>query len=344
MATVRLSREGSLREAVEAGIAGRRPAVLTAKAGRLMSAYRSGEPPGKPIIATGDDAAAYAAYRMPATVAAAVAAITAMRESLPGWAPVSLLDVGAGTGAAAWAAVDELPSIGTVTLLEQSGEAIRLGRVILAESGSAALRNADWRNWRLAAGGQAPPPLPATEFITAAYLLGELGARQQRHLVELAMAAAPAIMLIEPGTPAGHRRILAARGQLLASGFTVAAPCPHPLACPLDVPGDWCHFAARVQRSAVHRQAKDGTLSYEDEKFAFVAATRGSGSDRGLTGRLPGARVVRRPQQRKNLISLSLCVADGTAQERLITKSEGPYYRAARKAAWGDRWETQGPL
>jgi ribosomal protein RSM22 (predicted rRNA methylase) len=335
--TVRLSREGALREAVEAGIAGRRPAVLTAKAGHLMAAYRSGELPGRPIIANSDDAAAYAAYRMPATVAAAAAAIAQMRESLPGWAPVSLLDAGAGTGAAAWAAVDELSGIRSVTLLEQSAEAIGLGRAILAESGSEALRNADWRRWRLADGRPAAPPLPASALVTAAYLLGELGAEQQRHLVDLAMAAAPAIVLIEPGTPAGHRRILAARGQLLAGGFTVAAPCPHQLACPLDVPGDWCHFAARVQRSSVHRQAKGGTLSYEDEKFAFVAATR------GVTGRLPGARIVRRPRQRKNLVSLSVCAADGTVREQLVTKSEGSYYRAARKAAWGDRWETGPP-
>jgi ribosomal protein RSM22 (predicted rRNA methylase) len=270
---------------------------------------------------------------MPATVAAAAAAIAQMRESLPRWAPVSLLDVGAGTGAAAWAAEDELPSIRSVTLLEQSAEAINLGRAILAGSGSEALRNADWRRWRLAAGGQAAP-LPATALVTAAYLLGELAGEQQRHLVELALAAASAIILIEPGTPAGHRRILAARGQLLAGGFTVAAPCPHQLACPLNVPGDWCHFAARVQRSSVHRQAKGGKLSYEDEKFAFVAATR------GLADKLPGARVVRRPQQRKNLVALSLCAEDGNAREQLITKSEGPYYRAARKAAWGDRWET----
>jgi ribosomal protein RSM22 (predicted rRNA methylase) len=332
-----LNGEGSLREAIEAGIAGRRSAVLTAKAGHLMAAYRSGELPGKPIIASGDDAAAYAAYRMPATVAAAAAAVAQMRESLPGWAPVSLLDVGAGTGAAAWATQDELPGIRSVTLLEQSPEAISLGRAILAESGSAALRNADWRRWRLGPRGQASPPLPATALVTAGYLLGELGAEQQRHLVELAMAAAPAIILIEPGTPAGHRRILAARSQLLAGGFTVAAPCPHQLRCPLDVPGDWCHFAARVQRSSVHRQAKGGTLNYEDEKFAFVAATR------DLAGRLPGARVVRRPQQRKNLVSLSLCGDDGTVRERLVTKSEGPYYRAARKAAWGDRWDTGTP-
>jgi ribosomal protein RSM22 (predicted rRNA methylase) len=34
-----------------------------------------------------------------------------------------------------------------------------------------------------------------------------------------------------------------------------------------------------------------------------------------------------------------LCAADGTARQQLVTKSEGAYYRAARKAAWGDRWE-----
>jgi ribosomal protein RSM22 (predicted rRNA methylase) len=333
--TARLTGEDSLRAAVEAGIAGRRTAALTARAGRLIAAYRSGKLPGQPIIATAQDAAAYAAYRMPATVAAAAAAIGQTRESLPGWSPVSLLDVGAGTGAAAWAALDELPTIRSVILLEQSAEAASLGRAILARSGSETLRHADWRRWQLAAGGeQVSPPLPAAALITASYLLGELSRKQQRDLVELAMAAAPVIIFIEPGTPAGYRRILAAREQLLADGFTVAAPCPHQLACPLDVPGDWCHFAARVQRSAVHRQVKGGELGYEDEKFSFVAATR------GLDDSLPAARIVRQPRQRRNLVSLNLCAQDGTARQQLVAKQAGPYYRAARKAAWGDRWET----
>jgi ribosomal protein RSM22 (predicted rRNA methylase) len=332
--TARLTGEGSLRAAVEAGIVGRRSA-LAARAGHLIAAYRSGKLPGKPIIATAEDAAAYAAYRMPATVAAAAAAIGQTRESLPGWAPMSLLDVGAGTGAAAWAALAELPTIRSVTLLEQSAQAADLGRAILARSGSETLRHADWRRWRLAAGGgQASPPLPAAALITASYLLGELSREQQRDLVKLAMATAPVIIFIEPGTPAGHQRILAAREQLLADGFTVAAPCPHQLACPLDVPGDWCHFAARVQRSAIHRQAKGGELGYEDEKFSFVAATR------NLDDSPPASRIVRQPRQRKNLVFLSLCVRDGTTRQQLVAKRDGPYYRAARKAAWGDRWDT----
>jgi ribosomal protein RSM22 (predicted rRNA methylase) len=335
VSTGRPDQDGSLRAAVEASIAGRRTAALTARAGHLMATYRSGRLPGKPIITTDEDAAAYAAYRMPATVAAAAAAIHQTRKSLPGWAPARLLDLGAGTGGTAWATVEQLPSIRSVTLLEQSAEAAGLGRAILAASGSEALRHADWRRWRLAASsGQVPPPLPAADLVTAAYLLGELSSQQQRELVELTMAAASVIVFIEPGTPAGYRRVLAARSQLLAGGFTLVAPCPHQLTCPLDVPGDWCHFAARVQRSAIHRQAKGGELSYEDEKFSYVAATRGLGDSR------PAARIVRRPQQRKNLVSLSLCVQNGTVRQELVTKSEGPYYRAARKASWGDSWAT----
>jgi hypothetical protein len=58
----------------------------------------------------------------------------------------------------------------------------------------------------------------------------------------------------------------------------------------------------------VHRQAKGADLSYPDEKFSFVAAARGP-----LTAP-PGARIVRRPQHRKNLWE-------------------------ARRPAWGDAWD-----
>ena len=147
-------------------------------------------------------------------------------------------------------------------------------------------------------------------------------------------ASAPVVLLVEPGTPAGHRRILAARDLLMAAGYAIAAPCPHQLGCPLAAAGDWCHFAVRVQRSALHRQAKGAELSYEDEKFSYVAAAAPSA---GRPDR-PGGRVVRRPQQRKNLVILDLCLADGRSSQLLVGKSKGEAYRRARKISWGGRW------
>jgi len=338
---------GHLAAAIQSGLAGAGIPSLTAGVQRLMAAYRSGEVPDHPVMASRADAAAYAAYRMPATAAATALALQQTQLSLPGWAPTTLLDFGAGTGGAAWAAARALPSVGAMTLLEQSPDAISLGAAILAESSVDPLPSATWRQWQLPgadagpAGADGPAAdhwvaaLPAADLATAAYVLGELTPGQQMALVTLAARTAPVVVLVEPGTPAGHRRILAARAQLLAAGYLIAAPCPHQLGCPLDVAGDWCHFAARLPRSALHRQVKGAELSHEDEKFSYVAGVREA------TGRpeRPAGRVVRRPQQRKGLVTLDLCACDGTSRRELVSKSKGEAYRRARKTSWGDRWD-----
>jgi ribosomal protein RSM22 (predicted rRNA methylase) len=331
------------------------------------------------VLATKSDAAAYAAYRMPATAAATALALRQTRLSLPGWRPATLVDFGAGTGSVAWAVAAELPSVEAMTLLEQSAAAIGVGRAILAAAealGSAgnhrassraaltgetlAPRAATFRSWRLpavghtAAGlhaadeaatgpGSQPDDVPAADLATVSYVLGELTTAQQAAIVALAVRAAPAVVLVEPGTPAGHRRILAARDRLLEVGYLLAAPCPHHDACPLASVGDWCHFAARLSRSAVHRQVKGAELGYEDEKFSYVAGIRpdllgpGPRSDRVL----PAGRIVRRPQQRKGLVILEVCRRDGTAGPELVSKSARETYRLARKSSWGDRWEPE---
>src|SRR5262249_52491862 len=155
------------------------------------------------------DAAAYAAYRMPATAAATAVALREMRLSLPGWAPSSLIDFGAGTGGSAWAVASDLPGIDAITLLEQSPDAIRLGRAIFAQAASGALRSATWRQWRLSEGdcGPADAGVPPADLATVCYVLGELTPAQQAALTMLAAGAAPAVVVVEPGTPAGHRRI-----------------------------------------------------------------------------------------------------------------------------------------
>jgi ribosomal protein RSM22 (predicted rRNA methylase) len=349
---------GSLTAAIQAGLAGSGIPSLSAGVQRLMTSYRSGDVPDAPVMGAKSDAAAYAAYRMPATATATGQAVRELRRALPGWMPVTHLDFAAGTGATAWAVADELPSITSMTLLEQSAEAISLGKAILGAASAPSLRTASWRSWRLAAdagrpggknavasgpgGGGAPRGrsagrLPAADLATAAYVLGELSPAQQLALVALAVSAAPVVLIVEPGTPAGHRRILAARAQLIAAGYVVAAPCPHQLDCPLAVEGDWCHFGARLQRSAVHRQAKGVQLSYEDEKYSYVAAVSAAS---GLQVQAAPGRVVRRPQQRKGLVMLDLCLPDGSSRRELVSKGKSDVYRDARKIAWGDRWPT----
>jgi ribosomal protein RSM22 (predicted rRNA methylase) len=69
--------------------------------------------------------------------------------------------------------------------------------------------------------------------------------------------------VVEPGTPKGWQRILAARSRLIENGDHTIAPCPHRDACPISVP-DWCHFSRRVARSRIHRRAKDADVPWDD--------------------------------------------------------------------------------
>ena len=74
---------------------------------------------------------------MPATVAATARLCVSSGGRCPVGRPRTLLDFGAGTGGAAWAVADQLPSIESMTLLEQSADAIRLGKAILAAADGA---------------------------------------------------------------------------------------------------------------------------------------------------------------------------------------------------------------
>jgi ribosomal protein RSM22 (predicted rRNA methylase) len=167
---------------------------------------------------------------------------------------------------------------------------------------------------------------PPHDLVIAAYSLGEVESDLTARLWE---AARVAMVVIEPGTPRGALHIRAIRERLLALGEHMAAPCPAAMPCPLVEP-DWCHFAARVERSSLHRRLKDGGLGYEDEKFSYVAVVREPVP-------LATARVLRHPRQRPGLIELQLCTEAGPRTER-VTKRDRDRFRAARKAWWGSSY------
>ncbi len=331
-----------LRYALTSQLNGIATDALRTSVDRLIAAYRSGTTPQAPILASATDVAAYAAYRMPATYSAVRAALSAVGSassvssaesrpvsspvSLPVSRPSSLLDVGGGTGAAAWAVVDAYPDIATITVVDQVKDALTFGAQLAAQSPSAALRGASWLAQRL------PGTLPPADMATISYVLGELPPAGRPALIEAVAAVASIVLVVEPGTPAGYERILSARTGLIEVGYTIVAPCPHQLGCPLPAGKDWCHFGARVNRSSLHRRIKDAELSYEDEKFSYVIAVRNPVAATG------GGRILRRPVQRKGLVSLHLCQPDGTVADRVVTKRHGDDYRRARDSSWGDEF------
>ncbi|MEV0387355.1 small ribosomal subunit Rsm22 family protein [Nonomuraea sp. NPDC050643] len=315
-----------LRSALDQALARFSPQELADSVAQLTERYRTGVSQGGNHLRSRADIAAYAAYRMPATYAAGTTAMRHAAALTPGFEPRSHLDAGGGTGAAIWAASRIWPSIEKVTVIEHDQHIIDLGRRLAR--GSAALRGATWRQASVGAALDRPP----ADLVTMSYALGELPEPERPQVVRWLAGDAAMVVIIEPGTPAGYATITQAR-EVLTRTMSIVAPCPHDGACPIRQGRDWCHFSVRLPRTALHRRIKAGTLSFEDEKFAYVAAT-------ATPWPRPAARVLRHPHKRKGVVSMRLCTETDGLRDEIVSKRQGDLYRLARDVEWGDGWPT----
>jgi ribosomal protein RSM22 (predicted rRNA methylase) len=216
-----------------------------------------------------------------------------------------------------------------ITCVERSQALVDVGSRVGGTSDNTAVRSARWITGDI---GQVRD-LPAHHVVVCSYVLGELGNGAVDMLIRAAwLKAGKLLVIIEPGTPDGFRRVHTARSLLLESGGHVVAPCPHQSTCPMFVAGDWCHFPARVERSAEHRRLKGGALGYEDEKFSYIIASKKAAP-------LPDSRVLRHPLIHPGHLRLALCRPERT-ESKTVTKSQKALWRYARKLAWGDEWQS----
>ncbi len=300
---------------------GAAPGVVKAAA-VLSERYRNREF-ATAALRTEEERIAYLLVRMPATFAACRRALELVQAASPGLRPSSMLDLGAGPGTASWAGVETFPSLERVSMVERDSGMVNLGRVLMSGSEQKVLGNAAWET-----GDFARWQPREADLIVISYAVGELApAATERLVCEAWKVTRQALVVVEPGTRAGFATVEKIRSAMISAGATIAAPCPHELACPMAAAGDWCHFSQRVERSSAHRRIKGGELGHEDEKFSFVAFTK-VGVNR------PDGRVVRHPIYRPKLVQMTLCTSEGL-KDVTVTKSQGERYRMAKKAEWG---------
>lgn len=313
----------ALRQAVDRYLEGTPLDDLRTASERLTKRYRAETRDGRLHLDEALAVKAYLAARLPATYAAIRASMSHLADAAPGFAPRSLLDIGAGPGSVLWAACDCWDSLETATMIEASAPARAAGVTLLE---GARLAAAQWKAGD--ATGKLADMQPA-DLVTLSYVLDELPPGAITPLIgRLWALTAGALLIVEPGTPAGWQRVLSVRSQLLAAGAHVLAPCPHEAPCPLAAP-DWCHFSRRVARSRIHRLVKNAEVPWEDEKFIYLAASRQPAEVRA-------ARVLAPPDAGKGRIGLKLCRPDGSAGQELVSKRDGDVFRQVRRLDWGD--------
>jgi ribosomal protein RSM22 (predicted rRNA methylase) len=304
-----------LKAALDARLEGRSRGDVAARAAVISRTYRDSGTSA--TIKSETDALAYALARMPATYAAVSACLNAALEARSDFAPLTLLDVGAGPGTASWAATEAFPSLTSLTLLD-TNPALRTLALDL-QRGSTRLSGL---NYDAGEARAALTKAEAADFVIASYLIGELGEAERKSLVEAMWTRTRDMLLIvEPGTPAGFARIL------IAAGAQVLAPCPHDNACPLRAP-DWCHFSQRLARSRAHKQVKGADVPFEDERFAYVVLTRAPATARP-------SRILAQPVVGKAEISAKLCTSDGVTIAK-VPRRDKAAYAVARHWRWGD--------
>ncbi|MGL4242235.1 MAG: small ribosomal subunit Rsm22 family protein [Beijerinckiaceae bacterium] len=311
-----------VRAALDALLKGRSRRDLAERSQGISENYRDRLNSSKAVRAEAD-ALSYAIARMPATYAAMAHALGEMLRAAPDLSPRTLIDIGCGPGTAAIAAVSAFPQIESAQLCDRNKPFLDLARKLtmaMAERRAVTFKTLDI---------DARDLLPPADLVTAGYVLSEVFEGDVVAVGrKLWTAAGLALIITEPGTPEGFRRLRAVRADLIEAGAHVAAPCTHHAACPMSA-DQWCRVPVRLQRSRDHRALKGGFLAYEDEPVAYLALTRSSPMERA------GRRIVGPARVSKVEAALPACGPEGLTT--LVAASrDAPRFRALRKLDWGD--------
>lgn len=281
------------------------------------------------LITNKTEAIAYAASRMPATYGAIYSAlehtmnIIDFNTNEKALQIKSLLDIGAGTGAAGWASTSIL-NIEKITCIENEKYMMEIGKDFM-QAGYECLKNANWINKNIIK----DKIEEKADLVIAAYVINEIAVNERQQVLEkLWQSTNKVLLIVEPGTPEGYEEIIKIREYFIEKGENIVAPCQHNKRCKIEEK-DWCSFSCRVSRSKVHKILKDGDSPYEDEKFFYIAISK-------FKTRKASNIILRHPKIESGKITLKLCNSSGNIEEKIITKKEKEIFKKVKKLNCGD--------
>ena len=150
----------------------------------------------KRLLTTSKEATAYSLFRMPATYGAVYKALEHTFNLIEDEIH-TMLDAGAGTGAASWAA-SELLDVNNIVCLEREKAMLELGEDLVKSSNLESLRKSKWLQRDLVKDNIEEK----AELVIASYVLNEMKKDERMKVLEKLWNSTEKILLIiEPGTP-----------------------------------------------------------------------------------------------------------------------------------------------
>lgn len=287
----------------------------------ISKKYRANDNDGKRLVTKQNEAIAYALSRMPATYESVTNCIKNIFENNK-FDIKTILDVGAGTGAATWAAYNFFEDK-KFLCLERESEMINIGKKLMQDA--PIKKYIEWKQFDIIENNIKGK----FDLVIVSYMMNELPKDKIDIAIEkLWNATSKVLLVLEPGTPKGYSNIINIRELLLKSEANIIAPCTHHNKC-LIQDNDWCQFTCRVQRSKIHKRLKDGTSPYEDEKFSYIAVSKSECIK-------AKNRILRHPIINKGFSEFKVCNADGIIKNVKLSKKDGILYKEAKKKSSGD--------
>lgn len=276
----------------------------------LTEKYKTQSGSGKSLISNHDDGLLYALSRMPATFAV----ISSLYETLVSQGLIgdinSVFDVGSGTGSGYFAMRESGKNI-KISLFERDKNMIDIfSRFETHEQVNKFDITKDEFNEK-------------ADLVMTSYMLSELSDNDRLFAAEkLYNATNKYLLIIDTGTPNVWKEMMEIKSHLESLGGKTLAPCMCEK-CPLE--NDYCQFYARVERSSIHRIIKEGSLPFEDEKYFYLLISK-QPQDQPI-----GSRVIRRPQIKPNIVTLTLCENDGVIKKD-FTKRDKEAFKKNKKS------------
>ena len=309
-----------LKIAIENQLVGIKSNQIIENSQKISSRYRNNIGDGKIFVNKQEEALSYAISRMPSTYCAIYSALDHTLKNYNDKIN-TCYDIGAGTGAATWAA-NQCIHFEKCTCFEREEVMIGMGKKLM--KGVELLKQVDWKKFDILK----DIFTEKADLVITSYMINELPEENKNEIIKKLWNMTNKILLIiEPGTPAGFKNIVNAREMLLKEGANIIAPCSHQNECQIKE-DDWCSFYVRVNRSGIQRLAKKGELGYEDEKFSYIAFSK-KAIDNKKT------RILRHPRIYQGYVKIKVCTNHGI-EEKIYSKKDGEIYKKIKKLNAGD--------
>lgn len=289
-------------------------------ASKLSEKYMYQERTGDTLLNTEIEALAYSIMRMPATYGAVYSALKHTLERIEGNIQ-SVLDIGAGTGAATWA-ISELLETKNMRCFEREQVMLELGKAFMSQNPK--LKDVSWDYMDIVEDN-----LDAkADLVVTSYMLNEIKPENRKSVIgKIIKSSNHIVLMIEPGTPEGFKNIKEVQKIAIENGLHIIAPCTFRGICPLP-DDDWCHSIVRMERTKVHKVLKNADLPYEDEKFSYIAISKENYNNTGI-------RILRHPMIEKGKVTLKVC-HNGKIEEMVVTKKDKELFKMVKKKKCGD--------